>query len=70
MTWPERSPRAGQARSLRFHADVVELGFLSHGISNPGSAAAERDAKKEVIVGDSEASKLLTRNYRAPWKLA
>ena len=31
---------------------------------------AERDAKKEVIVGDSEASKLLTRNYRAPWKLA
>jgi predicted dehydrogenase len=28
------------------------------------------DAKKEKIVGDSEASKLLTRPYRAPWKLA
>ena len=28
------------------------------------------DAKKERIVDDSEASKLLTRDYRAPWKLA
>jgi predicted dehydrogenase len=27
------------------------------------------DAKKEVIVGDKEASKLLTREYRKPWKL-
>ena len=27
------------------------------------------DAKKEVIVGDAEASKLLTREYRKPWKL-
>jgi len=27
------------------------------------------DAKKEVIIGDKEASKLLTRPYRAPWKL-
>jgi predicted dehydrogenase len=27
------------------------------------------DAKNEVIVGDAEASKLLTREYRAPWKL-
>jgi len=27
------------------------------------------DAKKEVIVGDAAASKLLTRPYRAPWKL-
>jgi hypothetical protein len=27
------------------------------------------DAKKEVIVGDKEASKLLTREYREPWKL-
>jgi predicted dehydrogenase len=27
------------------------------------------DAKKERIVGDEEASKLLTREYRAPWKL-
>jgi hypothetical protein len=27
------------------------------------------DAKRERIVGDEEASKLLTREYRAPWKL-
>ena len=27
------------------------------------------DAKKEVIIGDAAASKLLTRPYRAPWKL-
>lgn len=28
------------------------------------------DGKKEVIVGDKEASELLTRGYRKPWKLA
>ena len=27
------------------------------------------DAKKEIIVGDKEASKLLSRPFRAPWKL-
>ena len=27
------------------------------------------DAKKELIVGDDEASRLLTRDYRAPWTL-
>ena len=27
------------------------------------------DPEKEVIVGDDEASKLLTRDYRSPWKL-
>ncbi len=27
------------------------------------------DAKKEVIIGDKAASKLLTREYRKPWKL-
>jgi hypothetical protein len=27
------------------------------------------DAQKEVILGDADASKLLTRPYRAPWKL-
>ena len=27
------------------------------------------DSKKGVIVGDAEASKLLTREYRSPWKL-
>jgi hypothetical protein len=28
------------------------------------------DVKREVIIGDAEASKLLTRPYRPPWKLA
>jgi len=28
------------------------------------------DVAKEEIVGDAEAGKLLTRNYRAPWKLS
>jgi len=28
------------------------------------------DAAKEVILGDAEASKLLSRPYRAPWKMA
>ncbi len=27
------------------------------------------DASKEIIIGDSDASKLLTRPYRAPWKM-
>jgi len=28
------------------------------------------DANKEKIIGDKEASKLLTRDYRKPWHLA
>ena len=28
------------------------------------------DAKEEKILGDHEASKLMTREYRAPWKMS
>jgi hypothetical protein len=28
------------------------------------------DAKEEKILGDEEASKLTTREYRAPWKMS
>jgi len=28
------------------------------------------DAKKERIIGDDEASNLLTRDYREPWALS
>ena len=28
------------------------------------------DSKKEKIIGDKEASKLLTRDFRKPWKLS
>ena len=28
------------------------------------------DVQKEVIIGDPEASKLMTRPYRAPWKMS
>ena len=28
------------------------------------------DAKKEQIIGDADASKLLSRPYRAPWQIA
>ena len=28
------------------------------------------DAQHEKIIGDADASKLLTRPYRAPWKMS
>jgi hypothetical protein len=28
------------------------------------------DAKEEKIIGDAEASKLMTREYRGPWKMS
>jgi hypothetical protein len=28
------------------------------------------DAKEEKIIGDRDASKLLTREYRGPWKMS
>jgi hypothetical protein len=28
------------------------------------------DVKEEKIIGDAEASKLMTREYRGPWKMS
>jgi predicted dehydrogenase len=54
----------------------IEIGHRSTSASLLGNIALkvkqkiEWDGKKEQIVGNAEASKLLSRDYRKPWKLA
>ena len=61
-----RQPTITPVETAHHSAIPGHLGLISmlvgHGI--------KWDAKKEVIVGDKEASKLLTRPYRQPWHLA
>ncbi len=53
----------------------IELGHLATGTCLLGNVAIQAgrklrfDAKKEDFIGDAEASKLLTREQRAPWNL-
>jgi hypothetical protein len=54
----------------------VEIGHRSATVCHLGNIAIRTgrkiawDAKTETIVGDKEASALLTKEYRKPWKLA
>jgi hypothetical protein len=53
----------------------VEIGHRSTSAPHLGNIALRTgrkirwDGAKEQIVGDAEASKMLNRPYRAPWKL-
>ena len=63
-------------KSRQAPASEIEIGHHSTTAAVLGNIALKVkqkivwDAKKEEIVGNAEASKLLTKDYRAPWKLA
>jgi predicted dehydrogenase len=54
----------------------VEIGHRSATVCHLGNIAIRSgkkitwDAAKETIIGDAEAAKMLTKEYRQPWKLA
>lgn len=60
-----RKPTVTPVEVAHHSAIPGHLGLIAMLVGRP----IKWNAKKEVIVGDSEASKLLTRNYRQPWKL-
>ena len=60
-----RKPTITPAETAHHSAIPGHLGLISMLVKRK----IKWDAKKEVIVGDKEASKLLTREYRTPWKL-
>jgi len=60
-----RQPTITPAETAHHSAIPGHLGLISMLVGRK----IKWDAKKEVIVGDAEASKLLTREYRKPWKL-
>ena len=60
-----RKPTITPAETAHHSAIPGHLGLISMLVKRK----IKWDANKEVIVGDKEASKLLTREYRTPWKL-
>ena len=65
-------------KSVKSRQPTLTPSEVAHHSSTPGHLGLismmvgrriKWDVKREEIVGDSEASKLLTRPYRAPWKL-
>lgn len=62
-------------KSRQFPISDIEIGHRSTTTCLLGNIAYRTgrtigwDAKKEAIVGDAEAAKMLRREYRAPWKL-
>ncbi|MGO8678435.1 MAG: Gfo/Idh/MocA family protein [Limisphaerales bacterium] len=70
-----RKPTITPAETAHHSAIPGHLGLISllTGHDENGKRIGRKirwDAKKEVIIGDPEASKLLSRQYRAPLKLA
>jgi len=61
-----RQPTVAPAEVAHHSAIPGHLGLISMLVGRK----IKWDAAKEVILGDEEASKLLTRPYRSPWKLA
>jgi hypothetical protein len=63
-------------KSRQAPASEIEIGHRSTTASLLGNIALKVkqkivwDAKKEQIVGNTEAATLLTKQYRSPWKLA
>ena len=63
-------------KSRQAPASEIEIGHRSTTASLLGNIALKVkqkivwDGKKEELVGNAEASKLLTKEYRSPWKLA
>ncbi len=61
-----RKPTIAPVETAHHSAIPGHLGLISMMVKRK----IKWDAEKEVIVGDAEASKLLSRSYREPWKLA
>jgi predicted dehydrogenase len=60
-----RQPTITPVETAHHSAIPGQLGLISMMVGHP----IKWDPKKEVILGDAQASKLLRRDYRAPWKL-
>ena len=63
--WP-RQPTITPVETAHHSAIPGHLGLISMLVKRK----LKWDAQKECILGDPDASKLLGRPYRAPWKIA